>query len=114
MRRLGLVIFIVYLVIGVFVARSDGYFKGVDDLQSVVSAILGVLLWPLVLLGVELNIGGGDGKKGGGKKKGGGGKGKGFLIPLALWKVQHEATRLVGRRRRAVATGSADREQEAA
>ncbi len=119
MRRLGLVIFIVYLVIGVFVARSDGYFKGVDDLQSVVSAILGVLLWPLVLLGVELNIGGGDGKKGGGKKKGGGGKGKGkgVLIPLALWKAQ-QLPRTVklycsGRRRTATTT-STDRDQEAA
>lgn len=87
MRRLGLVIFIVYVIIGVFVARADGYFKGVDDLQSIVSAVLAVLLWPLVLLGVELNIGGAD-KKGGDKKRGGGDRGKGALIPLALWKAQ--------------------------
>ena len=97
MRRLGLVIFIVYVVIGVFVARSDGYFKGVDDLQSVVSAILAVLLWPLVLLGIELNIGGLDGKKGGdggGKKRGGDG-GKGVLVPFCLWKAEQCTRRVV-------------------
>lgn len=96
MRRLGLVIFIVYVIIGVFVARSDGYFKGVDDLQSIVSAVLAVLLWPLVLLGVELNIGGAD-KKGADKKKGGGDKGKGVLIPLALWRVKQHARKLTQR-----------------
>ena len=106
MRRLGLVIFIVYIVIGVFVARGDGYFRGIDDLQSIVSAVLGVLLWPLVLLGVDLHIGGADakGKKGKDKKNGGG---KGVLIPLALWKVQQEARRLMDSRRGASATDRA-------
>ena len=106
MRRLGLVIFIVYLVIGVFVARSEGYFKGVDDLQSVVSAVLGVALWPLVLLGVNLEIGGGDkAKKGGDKKRGGD---KGLLLPLALWKAQQLSCQVLDgarhRRKRAAAS----------
>jgi hypothetical protein len=91
-RRIGLVIFIVYIVIGIFVAKGDGYFKGIDDLQSVVSAALGLLLWPLVLLGVDLHIGGiGADKKGGGGKDKKGGGGKGVLVPFALWRIRQRA-----------------------
>ena len=51
-------IVIVYLVIGVIVAASKDYFDGIDNIEGVISAALGVVLWPLLLLDVNLRIGG--------------------------------------------------------
>jgi hypothetical protein len=50
-------IVIVYLVIGVVVAASKDYFDSIDSLRGVVSAALGVVLWPLLLVDVNLRIG---------------------------------------------------------
>lgn len=49
---------IIYVVIGLLVANSHGYFDGLNDLESIISALLAVFLWPLVALGVSLHIGG--------------------------------------------------------
>lgn len=48
---------VIYFVIGLLVANSHGYFDGLNDLESIVSAMLAVLLWPLVVLGVNVRIG---------------------------------------------------------
>ncbi len=48
---------IIYVVIGIFVAIDNKYFENVDDIEAVISAVLAVLLWPLVLLDVNLMIG---------------------------------------------------------
>ena len=48
---------IIYVVIGLFVANSNGYFEGLNDLESIISAMLAVFLWPLVVLGVNVRIG---------------------------------------------------------
>jgi hypothetical protein len=45
---------VLYLIIGVVVALSNGY--GITDLSSLISFLLAMLLWPLVLLGINLNI----------------------------------------------------------
>lgn len=55
-RRLGGVIFIVYIVIGVVVAAGNDYFENLDALKPIASAVIAVLLWPLVLLGVNLHL----------------------------------------------------------
>jgi hypothetical protein len=47
---------IVYLVVGVIVAHSHKYFAHVNGIRSFVSAFLAVVLWPLVLAGVNLHI----------------------------------------------------------
>jgi hypothetical protein len=47
---------LIYLVIGVVIAATHDYFKNFDTVQRVISALLAVLLWPLVLLGVDLHI----------------------------------------------------------
>ncbi len=47
---------IIYLVVGVFVAASHHYFAHVDTIRLVVSAVLAVLLWPLLLLGINLHV----------------------------------------------------------
>jgi len=53
--RIGLIP-LIYLVVGIVVANSHDYFKNVDTLKTVGSAILAVLLWPLLLLGIDLHI----------------------------------------------------------
>lgn len=47
---------LIYVAIGVFVAASKDYFENLDTAKRVISAVLAVLLWPLLLLGVDLRI----------------------------------------------------------
>ena len=51
-RLLGLI----YVAIGVFIAYSKDYLENLDTLKRVVSAVLAILLWPLLLVGVDLHI----------------------------------------------------------
>lgn len=48
---------LVYLAIGVWVAANRDYFDRLRGVRAIVSAILAVVLWPLVLLGVDLHLG---------------------------------------------------------
>jgi hypothetical protein len=48
---------VIYLVVGVIVANSHGYFAHVNDASAVLSAGLAVVLWPVVLLGGNLHLG---------------------------------------------------------
>jgi hypothetical protein len=66
--RMRSVIMIVYVIIGVAVAAARGYLGDVGNIGDIVNLLLAVLLWPLVLLGVEFNLNIGGGK--GGNKKG--------------------------------------------
>jgi hypothetical protein len=54
---LRLLISLVYLAIGLVVASNNNYLGNLGDVSAVVSAVLAVVLWPLVLLGVDLHIG---------------------------------------------------------
>lgn len=45
---------VVYLIVGLVVALSNGY--GITDLSSLLSFLLVLFLWPLVLLGVDLHL----------------------------------------------------------
>ncbi len=47
---------LIYLVIGVVIASSHHYFTHVDTLKPILSALLAIVLWPLVLLGINLHI----------------------------------------------------------
>ena len=47
---------LIYLVVGVFVASDHDYFHDLDRLRQLGSAVLAVLLWPLILLGIDLHI----------------------------------------------------------
>lgn len=47
---------LVYLVIGLIVASGHAYFAHLTAVLPILSAILAVLLWPLVLLGVDLHL----------------------------------------------------------
>jgi ABC-type anion transport system duplicated permease subunit len=47
---------IVYIVVGVAIAASHDYLERLNTLRQVLSAVLAVVLWPLVLLGIDLHI----------------------------------------------------------
>ena len=47
---------IIYLAVGLVVAATHHYFEHVSTLKTVVSAILAVVLWPLLLLGINLHV----------------------------------------------------------
>ena len=56
MRGLRSLLLLAYLAIGVVVAANRDYLDNLDSLREVISAILAIVLWPLVLLKVNLNI----------------------------------------------------------
>ena len=82
--RFGLVL--LYLAVGVLVAagiigNEGNYFSGLSTLEETAEMVLAVLLWPLVLLDVnvnigDINIGGGDSGGGSSGAASGGGGGK--------------------------------------
>ncbi len=47
---------LIYVAIGIFVAASKDYLDNLDTINRVLSALLAILLWPLLLLGVDLHI----------------------------------------------------------
>jgi hypothetical protein len=47
---------LVYLVVGVVIAASHHYFAHVSTLKPLLSALLAIVLWPLLLVGVNLHI----------------------------------------------------------
>ena len=54
--RIPSIVAVVYLVIGVVVASQRDYLDDHDRLKPILSAILAILLWPLVLLGIDLRF----------------------------------------------------------
>jgi hypothetical protein len=46
----------IYVAIGIFLAANKDYFQNLDTVKRVLSALLGILLWPLLLLDVNLHI----------------------------------------------------------
>jgi hypothetical protein len=46
----------IYLLVGVVVAATHDYLRNVDTIKEVVSAILAVVLWPLLFLGISLHV----------------------------------------------------------
>ena len=54
-RRPGL-LGLVYIVVGIFVAASKDYLQNVETVERIVSALLAIVLWPLLFLGVDLHV----------------------------------------------------------
>jgi hypothetical protein len=47
---------LIYVIIGVIVAVNRGYFVDLATIGHILSAFLAVLLWPLLILGVNLHL----------------------------------------------------------
>ena len=76
--RVGGMLLIIYLVVGVIVAATNNYLSGLGSVTEVLEMIVAVVAWPLVLVGVDIDFaggGGGNGGGGGGGNDGGGGGG---------------------------------------
>jgi hypothetical protein len=54
-RRPGL-LGLVYVIVGVAVAASHHYFAHLSTVRQIFSAVLAIVLWPLILLGIDLHI----------------------------------------------------------
>jgi len=47
---------LIYLAVGAVIANNHHYFANLHGVKPIVSAVLAVVLWPLVLLGVSLHL----------------------------------------------------------
>jgi hypothetical protein len=54
-RRTTSLIFLIYILIGVYVAWVKGYITA-PLLQAVANALIAIFLWFLILLGVKIHI----------------------------------------------------------
>jgi hypothetical protein len=55
MRRTTFLV-VIYIVVGIIVAYAEDYLQNVDRTKRLLSAILAILLWPLVLLGFDVRV----------------------------------------------------------
>jgi hypothetical protein len=54
-RSVPLVV-VIWLLIGAIVAGSHHYFDNLGSVGAVLSAALAIVVWPLILIGVKINI----------------------------------------------------------
>jgi hypothetical protein len=47
---------IAYVVVGAFVAAANHYFAHVGTIARIASAVVALLLWPLLLIGIDIRI----------------------------------------------------------
>jgi hypothetical protein len=50
------ILFLVYLVVGAIVAATHLYWAHLHTLKQIGSAVLATVLWPLILVGINLHI----------------------------------------------------------
>jgi hypothetical protein len=49
-------LFVVYIAIGAVVAATHHYWSNLNTVKQIGSALLATVLWPLILLGIDLHI----------------------------------------------------------
>jgi hypothetical protein len=47
---------LVYIIVGALVAATHHYYAHLHGLKPIVSAVLAILLWPLLLVGINLHV----------------------------------------------------------
>jgi hypothetical protein len=47
---------VIWLIVGIVVAASHHYLRHLHNIKPIVSLVLAIILWPLVLLGINLHI----------------------------------------------------------
>ena len=47
---------LIYFFVGAFVAGGEGYLDTGRTIEELVSGVLAIILWPLVLLGIDLRF----------------------------------------------------------
>ena len=56
MRRRGISLGTIYLIVGLIVAAINDYFENLGTLRRVGEALIAVIIWPLILLGVDVQL----------------------------------------------------------
>ena len=49
-------VLLIYVAIGVALAANRNYLDNLDTAKRLVSALLAIVLWPLLLVGIDLHI----------------------------------------------------------
>ena len=49
-------LFALYLIIGGIVAATHHYWSNIHTIKAIISGVLGTILWPLILVGVNMHI----------------------------------------------------------
>ena len=52
----GWVLPVIYVIVGAFIAAAHHYYSHASHLAGVVNAVLAIILWPLILLGVHIHV----------------------------------------------------------
>ena len=47
---------LIYLIVGIVVAAINDYFDSLGTLTRILEAVIAILIWPLILLGVDIDI----------------------------------------------------------
>jgi ABC-type anion transport system duplicated permease subunit len=47
---------VIYIVIGVIIVANHDFFRSLNSLEKILSAVLAVILWPLVALHIHIAI----------------------------------------------------------
>jgi hypothetical protein len=47
---------IIWIIVGVIVAATHHFFDHIGTIGAILSAVLAIILWPLILLGVKIAI----------------------------------------------------------
>ncbi len=55
MRR-NSIIGVIYIIIGVIIASNHGYLTNLGSVPNLLSALVAIVLWPLLLVGVNLHL----------------------------------------------------------
>ena len=55
MRRMPLIL-VIYVLVGVIVAYAEDYLENLETTKRVLSGVLGIILWPLVLVGFDVRV----------------------------------------------------------
>ena len=49
-------VFLVYIAVGVALAANRNYLDNLDTAKRLISALLAIVLWPLLLAGIDLHV----------------------------------------------------------
>ena len=55
-RGRGLSLGAIYLIVGLVVAAAKDYFDNIEGFKGVLEALIAIIIWPAVLLGVDINV----------------------------------------------------------
>jgi hypothetical protein len=56
MRGRGVSLGAIYLIAGMVVPAAKDYFDNIENFKGVLEALIAIIIWPAILLGVDINV----------------------------------------------------------